>query len=53
MNTDIRRKIFFATMSADDYLDAYKNIQDLNLKVILVNLPGCVNMLNLKRITYK
>ena len=39
MNTDIRRKIFFATMGADDYLDAYKNIQDLNLKVCF-NLTG-------------
>lgn len=32
MNTDIRRAIFVAVMSSEDYVDAYERIQKLHLK---------------------
>lgn len=33
MNTDVRRKIFYSVMGADDYVDAFQKIMKCNLKV--------------------
>nr|CAB3264400.1 nucleolar MIF4G domain-containing protein 1 [Phallusia mammillata] len=32
MNTDVRRQIFYAALSSEDYIDAFGNILKLNLK---------------------
>lgn len=42
MNTDVRKKIFYAVMTADDYIEAFEKVTKLGLKVGLTyNMSLC------------